>query len=208
MRNILSDFAWVLDLKMVKMIIIKLLHTFLQSWAHKWCKNLWKVLQNSMLQNISAYWPSRKKLHRMLVSGLTWDFNKFGHHRLRHCWYSYHRYWCSVILAPYSRGSPWKCSKRKERLYPFQKAVEDHRGHFTPFVVSVDGLLHREAHHFIRHIAASLSIKGEKSYSETVAFVRTWLSFAILRSASLCLRGSSEMAMCSRVWCCLGLPSH
>ena len=32
--------------------------------------------------------------------------------------------------------------KEKKRIY--QKAVEDQRGQFTPFVVSVDGLLHRE----------------------------------------------------------------
>lgn len=49
-----------------------------------------------------------------------------------------------------------------------QRAVEDRRGHSTPFVDSVNGLLHKEAHHF----------------------VRTRLLFATLRSASLCLRGS------------------
>ena len=37
---------------------------------------------------------------------------------------------------------------------------------------------------------ASLATKCEKSYSETVNFVRTRLSFATLRSASLFLDGS------------------
>ena len=73
----------------------------------------------------------------------------------------------------------------KKRIY--QKAVEDRRGQFTLFVVSVHGLLHREANHFMKCIAASLATKWEKSYSETVNFIRTRLSFAILRSASLCL---------------------
>ena len=77
-----------------------------------------------------------------------------------------------------------------------KKIVEDRRGQFTPFAVSVDGLLHREANHFIKRIAASLAIKWEKSYSETVGFVRTRLSFAILRSASLCLRGSRVKWRC------------
>ena len=78
----------------------------------------------------------------------------------------------------------------------YQKAVEDRCGQFTPFVVSVDGLLHREANHFMKCIAASLATKWEKSYSETVSFVRTRLSFAILRSASLCLRGSRVKWRC------------
>ena len=34
----------------------------------------------------------------------------------------------------------------KKKLY--KKAVEDRRGTFTPFVTSVDGLLHREGEHF------------------------------------------------------------
>ena len=74
---------------------------------------------------------------------------------------------------------------------------EDRRGQFTPFVVSVDGLLHREANHFIKHTAASLAMKWEESYSETVGFVRPRQSFAILRSASLCLRGSRVEWRCS-----------
>ena len=69
-------------------------------------------------------------------------------------------------------------------------------GQFTPFVVSVDGLLHREANHSMKRIAASLATKWEKSYSETVSFVRTRLSFAVLRSASLCLRSSRVKWRC------------
>ena len=36
----------------------------------------------------------------------------------------------------------------KKKLY--KKAVEDRRGTFTPFVTYVDGLLHREAEHFLK----------------------------------------------------------
>ena len=86
-------------------------------------------------------------------------------------------------------------AKVKKRIY--QKAVEDRRGQFTPFVVSMEGLLHREANHFMKRIVASLVTKWEKSYSETVSFVGTRLSFAVLRSASLCLRGSRVKWRCS-----------
>ena len=85
-------------------------------------------------------------------------------------------------------------AKEKKRIY--QNAVEDRLSQFTPFFVSVDGLLHREANHFMKRIAASLAMKWEKSYSETVSFVRTRLSFALLRSASLCLRGSIVKWQC------------
>ncbi|KAL5457218.1 hypothetical protein EMCRGX_G034463 [Ephydatia muelleri] len=45
-------------------------------------------------------------------------------------------------------------SEEKKRMY--KKAVEDRRGTFTPFVLSVDGLLHKEASHFLRHMATAL----------------------------------------------------
>ena len=76
----------------------------------------------------------------------------------------------------------------KKRVY--QSAVEDRRGNFTPFVQSVDGLLQREASHFLKHLSASLACKWEKPFSEVVAYVRARLLFASVRSASLCLRGS------------------
>ena len=48
----------------------------------------------------------------------------------------------------------------------------------------------------MKRIAASLAMKWEKSYLETVSFVRTRLSFSILRSASLCLHGSRVKWRC------------
>ena len=51
-----------------------------------------------------------------------------------------------------------KSAAKEKRIY--QKA-EDRRGQFTPSVVSVDGLLHREANHFMKRIAASLATKWE-----------------------------------------------
>ena len=44
----------------------------------------------------------------------------------------------------------------------YKKAVEDRRGTFTPFFLSVDGLLHKEASHFIKHMATALSSKWDK----------------------------------------------
>ena len=69
----------------------------------------------------------------------------------------------------------------KKRVY--RLAVGDRRGNFTPFVLSVDGLLQREAYHFNKHLAS----KWEKHFSEVLAYVRSRHLFASIRSASLCL---------------------
>ena len=76
----------------------------------------------------------------------------------------------------------------KKRVYHL--AVEDWRGNFTPFVLSVDGLLQREASHFVKRLSASLASKWEKPFSDVLAFVRSRLLFALVHSASMCLRGS------------------
>ena len=69
----------------------------------------------------------------------------------------------------------------KKRVY--RLTVEDRRGNFTPFVLSVDGLLQRKASHLIKHLAS----KWEKHFSEVLAYVCSRHSFASIRSASLCL---------------------
>ena len=68
--------------------------------------------------------------------------------------------------------------------------MEDRQGTFSPFVTSVDGLIHIEEEDFLKHIATSIAAKWEKSYAETRAFVRARLLFALIRASSLCLRGS------------------
>ena len=68
-------------------------------------------------------------------------------------------------------------------------------GTFTPFVTSVDGLLHREAEHFLKRMATCVASKWKKSYAQTCGYIRARLSFAIIRAASLCLRGSRVKCM-------------
>ena len=72
----------------------------------------------------------------------------------------------------------------------YKKAVDDRRGTFTPLVLSVDGLLHKEASHFIKHIATALSSKWDKAHSITSSYIRSWLAFAGVRAVSLYRRGS------------------
>ena len=52
----------------------------------------------------------------------------------------------------------------KKRVY--RSAVEDRRGNFTSFVSSVDGLLQREASHFVKCLLASLTSRWEKPFSD------------------------------------------
>ena len=78
----------------------------------------------------------------------------------------------------------------KEKREKYGQACEDRRALFTPLCVSVDGLLGREATKFVKHLADQLSFKWHSNYSMLINWVRTRLSFAIIRATILCLRGS------------------
>ena len=68
----------------------------------------------------------------------------------------------------------------------YKKAVEDR----SPICLSVDGLLHKEASHIIKHMATALSSEWDKAYSITSSYIRSRLAFAGVQAVSLWLRGS------------------
>ena len=66
------------------------------------------------------------------------------------------------------------------------------RHHFTPLVFSVDGLQGVEATAACKRLAACLSKKWSRSYSEVCGFVRSRIAISLARTTSLCLRGSRD----------------
>ena len=66
------------------------------------------------------------------------------------------------------------------------------RRQFTPLVFSVDGLQGEECQAATRKLAAALSGKWVRAYSEMCGFVRSRLSFALVRATILCLRGARD----------------
>ena len=77
----------------------------------------------------------------------------------------------------------------KKREYA-QRVREVEHGVFTPLVLSATGGMAREATAFHKRLADELSWKQDKQYSIVMGWIRCRLSFAILRSAILCIRGS------------------
>ena len=71
--------------------------------------------------------------------------------------------------------------------------IEVEHGSFTPLVFSSYGGQGRETNRFLSILAEKLSSKKEISYGETVAWLRTKVSFCLLRSAILCVRGSRSV---------------
>ena len=71
-------------------------------------------------------------------------------------------------------------SAEEEKKQKYNSAAEARRASFTPFVVSTDGMLVREANFLLKRLAQSISIKWEKPLGQTTGWLCAKLSFAIL----------------------------
>ena len=77
----------------------------------------------------------------------------------------------------------------KKREYN-QRIQNVEHGVFTPLVFTTTGSMGREGTTFYKRLADMLSHKQEKPYSVVMGWLRCRLSFAILRSSIMCLRGT------------------
>ncbi len=78
--------------------------------------------------------------------------------------------------------------REKKRKY-LQPCLHQRR-HFTPFVVSTDGLIGSEGKALLQKLSALMADKTGKSYAEVSGFINARMSIAIVRATHLCLRGS------------------
>eukprot|EP00794_Sanderia_malayensis_P014696 gene14696-biopygen11793 len=79
--------------------------------------------------------------------------------------------------------------KEKKRQYN-QRIIDVEHGSFSPLVFTPYGGCGREAENVIINLAAKLTAKKDFEHSRVVHWLRTKLSFLLLRSAILCVRGS------------------
>ena len=63
-------------------------------------------------------------------------------------------------------------------------------GTFTPLVFSVYGGMSKECSVFHKNVAERLVIKTGEKYEKIISTIRCKLSFLILKSALMCVRGS------------------
>ena len=65
---------------------------------------------------------------------------------------------------------------------------------FTPLVFSLTGSEGQEASMFHKHIAQKISAKTEENYDIALSLIKCKLSFLILRSVLICVRGSRSVS--------------
>ena len=75
-------------------------------------------------------------------------------------------------------------------LTPWQRVHEVEHGHFTPLVFTTTGGMGDAAGQVSKRLANLLTEKLDLSYGEVMGWIRCKLSFALVRSAIMCIRGA------------------
>eukprot|EP00919_Chromeraceae_sp_WS-2016_P019328 GHVR01046020.1.p1 GENE.GHVR01046020.1~~GHVR01046020.1.p1 ORF type:complete len:204 (+),score=32.29 GHVR01046020.1:291-902(+) len=94
----------------------------------------------------------------------------------------------------YLNRTPSCVLKEKEsaKKSKYVAAAEARRASFTPLAFTIDGAAGTEAEMFLETLSEKLAGKWGVSKSVTTQYIRTRLSFAILRATALCVRGSRQ----------------
>ena len=77
----------------------------------------------------------------------------------------------------------------KKRLYT-QRVMNVEQGTFTPLVFTTTGGMGEECKRYHNRLAELVAAKKGEDYANTVSWIRSEVSFAILSAALLCVRGS------------------
>ena len=77
----------------------------------------------------------------------------------------------------------------KKREY-MERVLQVENGSFTPLIFGTNGGLGHECQTFIQTLGNKMAAKEGEEYHQTITWMRTRLSFEILRSAIACIRGS------------------
>ena len=93
----------------------------------------------------------------------------------------------------YSRTELKKCFQKneeeKKKSYN-ERVLQRENATFTPLVFSANGGMGKECSTFYKRLAEMIADKHNIATLEANSFVRTRISFSLLRSMLLCLRGS------------------
>uniref|UniRef100_A0A1X7UGT0 Uncharacterized protein n=1 Tax=Amphimedon queenslandica TaxID=400682 RepID=A0A1X7UGT0_AMPQE len=76
----------------------------------------------------------------------------------------------------------------KEKKLKYIGACESRHASFTPLCTTIDGCIGTEMQQFLKKLADKLSLKWSRNYSITLHWIRTNLSFALVRATNLCIR--------------------
>ena len=94
------------------------------------------------------------------------------------------------LISLISTNSIFKKHEAEKKREYNQRVMDIEHGTFTLLVFGTNGGFGLESQMFIKRLAENIAAKQQEDYAKVITWIRTRLSFEILRSALLCVRGS------------------
>jgi hypothetical protein len=83
-------------------------------------------------------------------------------------------------------------AEEQAKMREYKERVQREGGDFVPFVTTTTGILGKQAHTLLRHLAYKTSTASGEPLSSTLTMFKVHLSVTLARSAVRCLRGSRD----------------
>ena len=100
---------------------------------------------------------------------------------------------CHPNAESYAHLSPQQIYSKheieKKRKYA-ERILQIEQGNFTPLIFTTTGGMAPECQMFHSRLAELIATEKAEEYSKTMNFLRVKISFSLIRSALVCLRGS------------------
>ena len=96
----------------------------------------------------------------------------------------------ATSYRPISPDELFRQHERRKQLEYEERIVNVDRGSFCPLVFSTTGAAGPLCDRFLKRLAAKIADKAEEEYSSTMSWLRCRISFALIRNAVMCIRGS------------------
>ena len=90
------------------------------------------------------------------------------------------------------------CEQQKRRAYE-ERVREVEHASFLPLVFSASGGCGKVAHAFLKRLGHMVSEKRHEPYSSVMSWIRSLVSFALVRSCNMSLRGHRASPYRSRL---------
>ena len=90
-----------------------------------------------------------------------------------------------------------KHQQEKKRQYN-QRILNVEHETFTPLIFSINGGEGSECSAYHKHIAVKIASKTNNRFEQVITWIRTKLSFLIIRAGLMCVRGSRRFKLASR----------
>ena len=103
------------------------------------------------------------------------------------------KFWILMQNLAWTIKEAYKLHEAQKRLKYEQRIVEVENSSFNPLVFATTGGASPTASKVLSRLAFKLSEKSEDTYAEVMGYIRTKVSFALLKNSVLCLRGCRSL---------------